>query len=227
MAINTDKKTFNDRPVDLIIKQSEKKMGALALIERSQVKLWKALFISFFFAGFVGAAALTYGAKLGVETSAQMRKMEFGNEIGEERNIAPLMNLRASSFAMQNKGWDKLVDSGSGQVDELLMARTGGTPWVEFSLPKEGSQLFAGIEIINDSNAAYEKCALKNFNLKASNDGKTFYDIANDSINKGEYSHKIMFNQGSGIKANAFRLFLNSNNGDQNWLCLKEVKIFQ
>ena len=53
------------RKADLLVQQSKRRMDTLAIVSRKQVKLWKAMLLSVFFAGFVGALAFVVGSRNG------------------------------------------------------------------------------------------------------------------------------------------------------------------
>lgn len=61
---------YQERPADIAIMQSEKKMGAMSIIAKSQIKAWKAMLFSLFFAGFIGALAWAVAFDKGSESEA-------------------------------------------------------------------------------------------------------------------------------------------------------------
>jgi subtilase family serine protease len=59
-----------NRPIDQMIHHISKGLSFFALVSKSQVKTWKVLLFSFFFAGFVGALTLTVGLDMGMKSQA-------------------------------------------------------------------------------------------------------------------------------------------------------------
>ena len=204
-----------ERPVDNVIKESAGKMGAMALISHTQVKLWKAMLFSFFFAGFVGALVFVTAFKLGLGTKAAWNAE---NSI----NIASSSQIRASSYTRAGYGPENLINNSQ----EMMMMRLGGTPWVILDLPGEKPRKIVKVSIKLDPTVdPYRLCGLHDFSLMYSIDGKNFAPILKSIKNNNSDWQDYLIDNGRGIEAKALKLVAESNWGDPAWLCVQDMKV--
>jgi len=215
---NKNGNVLEDRPADSIIKNSERKMGAMALISNTRIKLWKALLFSCFFAGFIGALVYAVAYDEGLKTNATW-------SIRNAVNVAKMSEVSTSSYTRNGYGPDKIIDE-NGNNNEIMVMRLGGQPWIKFDLPGEKPQKIVKISIkLNPDKDPYRLCGLHNFSMQSSVDGKNFDSILTATKKNTAEWEEYLINNGSGIETQFLKLIIDSNWGDPAWVCVQEIKL--
>ncbi len=206
-----------NRPADTLVQKSEQYVGAMALISRTQVKLWKAMLVSLFMTGFVGAIVFVYGFQLGNPSNASP---------SPKINLALLSTIISSSYASQDEGWDKAFDGDLDSASAMVWNSQGSeSPYVAIKLPGSGAQISELSLSIDPSNPRYQTCGVKEFELLGSLDGNTFTSLFSGmkTNSVGEQRFTISsFNEVQFVK-----LLLKSNWGDPNYSCVKEIGLIK
>ena len=206
---------MNIRPADVVLKTSEKKIGAMSLISNARVKLWKAMLFSFFFAGFVGALAYTLAFNVGINAKAAWRTQNLVD-------IASLSDVTVSSYTRTGYGPEKIIDNS----DQMMMMRMGGEPWIRLDLPGENPRKVVKISLkINSAVDPYRLCGLHDFSLMSSVDGKNFAPILKSIKNNDSDWQDYLIDNGRVIEAKELKLIVESNWGDPAWVCIQDMKV--
>jgi hypothetical protein len=207
-----------DRPADNIIKKTELKIGAMALISNAQIKLWKALLFSCFFAGFIGALAYTVAYDEGLKTNATW-------SIRNAVNVAALSEVTSSSYTRNGYGPEKMIDE-NGQINGMTVMRLGGEPWLKFDLPGNQAQKIVKLSLkLDPTKDPYRLCGLHDFTVQASLDGKNFNTVLTAVKNNTVGWEEYLINDGHGVEAQFLKLIVDSNWGDPAWVCVQEMKL--
>ncbi len=223
---NKKEPQYQARPADIAVARSEKKMGAMSIIAKTQIKVWKAMLFSLFFAGFIGALAWAVATDLPNPSDAANGR----SSVGGGTNIAPLARLKGNSFAMRGQngedGWTKLNDSDASPESVLVRTSRGEAPSVDLELAGNTAQPVNKLAIsINPDDQKYTKCGLNKFTVMSSLDGVGFAKALEG--NKTNTSGAQEYSFPANWRAKVLRVLLESNHGNPDWICLKEIKVIQ
>jgi len=212
-----------NRPADTLVQKSEERVGAMALISRAQVKLWKAMLVTLFVSGFVAALAFVIGVGLGDRSDAATRSGSSSKPAAS--NLASKSKVISSSFASRGGDWSQALDDNTDPAGAVIWNSKGiGAPYVELQLPDTKGHVLQKLGFEVDPNLEkYRLCGLREFELLGSNDR-----IAYQSLVKGVKQNSAGVQWYPISNSSAFRyvkILFRSNWGDKNYTCVKNIII--
>lgn len=222
---------YQARPADIVMTQSEKKMGAMSIITKSQIKVWKAMLFSLFFAGAVGALAWAMALDQFQNSDAAWFRWSRNNvsEPVAETNIAPLATLKPNSFAMKRQdgsdGWNLFNSADQNSESPMVRTSRGEPPFVDLEFAGEPQEVKKISITLDTANQKYAQCGLREFTVMSSLDGAQFGKAFDATKSNTPGAEEFSFP--AGWKAKVLRVIFTSNQGDPNWICPGRIKVIQ
>lgn len=208
--ISNQQKPVN-RPADVLVQKSETRVGAMALISKTQVKLWKAMLVSLFVTGFIAAITFVVGIGLGDKSDA-------AGLSNQGANLVPGSEISSPVFCKTGECWSDFKDG------RRLSFRQFGSPYINIELPGSNEYLLTKLVLSVDPTASNRGSLPKDFHLEHSLDCKTYSKTLSGV--KDQTSSSQHFTMPPDIKARCLRLYVDSNYGDPVWTTLSGVQVW-
>ena len=199
-----------NRPADETIKRSAQQIGRMDLIAHAQVKVWKAMLVGLFFAGFIAAVASSVSFKIGQKSEAAFPE-------GGGINLLKGSTITSSVFCETGECWENLSSGGS------LMFRQFGVPEAIIEFP--GILPYTLTKLVMDIDPSEHDTTMlpKSFRVETSQDCKIYQPLL--SAVKDRTTPSQSFEFPSGTQGRCLKLFFESNYGHDRWTKVKGLKV--